>query len=250
MALLRTTGLTVFFGGVQALDRVDLTVEEGGIVGLIGPNGAGKTTLIDALTGVVPLRAGHIEFRGRAVGATDPAARARLGLVRTFQTVELFEDLTVEHNLAVAAQPTAWWRFMVDAVAPGRSARIPPQVDRALELVGLEEQRHRLPSGLSHGRRRLVGLARALAASPTLLLLDEPAAGLDSAETAELGDRLRAVADEGVTILLVDHDMGLVLDVCREIHVLDFGQLIASGSAEEVKADPAVIAAYLGSEAS
>ena len=139
---------------------------------------------------------------------------------------------------------------MVDAVAPGRSARIPPQVDRALELVGLEEQRHRLPSGLSHGRRRLVGLARALAASPTLLLLDEPAAGLDSAETAELGDRLRAVADEGVTILLVDHDMGLVLDVCREIHVLDFGQLIASGSAEEVKADPAVIAAYLGSEAS
>jgi branched-chain amino acid transport system ATP-binding protein len=247
MALLRTTGLSVSFGGVQALDRVDLTVVEGGIIGLIGPNGAGKTTLIDALTGMVPLSAGHIEFLGVGLGDVPPAARARMGLVRTFQTLELFEDLTVEHNLAVAAEPTPWWRFMADAVAPRRFARPTTRVDRALELVGLDAERHQLPAALSHGHRRLVGLARALATEPRLLLLDEPAAGLDSSETADLGARLRAMAAAGVTILLVDHDMGLVLDVCEEIHVLDFGRIIACGTPDQVREDPAVVAAYLGS---
>ena len=214
---------------------------------MIGPNGAGKTTLIDAIAGAVHPSEGRIEFLGRDISHSSPAERARLGLVRTFQTVELFEDLTVEHNLSVAAEPTPWWRFIADAVAPGRFAHESASLDAILDLLDLTGHRHRLPAELSHGRRRLVGLARALAATPRLLLLDEPAAGLDSAETAELGDRLRAIADTGVTILLVDHDMGLVLDVCERIHVLDFGEVIATGSPEEVQADPAVVAAYLGS---
>ena len=249
MSLLRTDGLSVSFGGVRALDGVDLELDPGGIVGLIGPNGAGKTTFIDAVTGMVPVSSGHVEFAGDDITHAPAAERARRGLLRTFQTLELFEDLTVEDNLAAAAEPTPWWRFIVDAIAPRRSSEAMTHVDAALELVGLEAERDRLPADLSHGRRRLVGVARALAASPRLLLLDEPAAGLDSAESRVLGDRLRAIADTGVTVFLIDHDMGLVLDVCEDIHVLDFGSLIARGNPDEIRNNPAVVAAYLGSAA-
>lgn len=249
VSLLRTHGLSVTFGGVRALDGVDLEIGTGGIVGLIGPNGAGKTTFIDAVTGMVPVSSGQVMFEDHDITSAPTAERSRHGLLRTFQTLELFEDLTVEDNLAAAAETTTWWRFVTDAIVPRRSTEAMRHVDRALELVGIEDERHRLPADLSHGRRRLVGVARALAASPKLLLLDEPAAGLDSAESTTLGDRLRAIADTGVTVFLIDHDMGLVLDVCQSIHVLDFGSIIAEGTPEEVRADPAVVAAYLGSEA-
>ena len=249
MALLRTDSLSVSFGGVQALADVDLTIEGGGVVGLIGPNGAGKTTFIDAVTGMVS-STGGVELDGTPIGSLTANERARLGLVRTFQTLELFEDLTVEENLAAAAEQTPWWQFVVDALVPRRQAATSPEVESALELLGIAADRDRLPSDLSHGRRRLVGVARALAAGPKLLLLDEPAAGLDSAESLALGERLRAIADTGVTIFLIDHDMGLVLDVCDEIHVLDFGSIIASGDPEAIRANPAVVEAYLGRAAS
>ena len=249
MTLLRTENLAVAFGGVRALDAIDLAIEPGGVVGLIGPNGAGKTTFIDAVTGMVPVTAGRVEFMGHDITTAPAADRARRGLLRTFQTLELFEDLTVEDNLAAAAESTPWWRFMADAVLPRRSSQAMVHVDAALELVGLESDRHRLPSDLSHGRRRLVGVARALAARPKLLLLDEPAAGLDTAESAVLGDRLRAIADQGVTVFLIDHDMTLVLEVCDHIHVLDFGQLIAEGTPDAIRSDASVVAAYLGSAA-
>lgn len=245
MSLLQTDDLSVSFGGVRALAGVDLTVEAGGITGLIGPNGAGKTTFIDAVSGMVPC-SGRVTVDGIDISGMPPAERARLGLVRTFQTLELFEDLTVEDNLAAAALHRPWWQFLVDAVWPFHHRGVPPAVDRALELLGIEEDRDRLPADLSHGRRRLVGVARAVAASPKVVLLDEPAAGLDSAESVALGQRLRAIADTGTTVFLIDHDMGLVLDVCDTIHVLDFGEIIASGPPEQIRNDPAVVAAYLG----
>jgi branched-chain amino acid transport system ATP-binding protein len=246
VALLRTAELTVRFGGVRALDGVDVTIERGGIVGLIGPNGGGKTTFIDAVSGVVPLSSGRVTFRGEDITGAPPFERANRGLVRTFQTLELYEDLTVEQNLVAGAEPTPWWRFLADAVRPGRSAVAVSQVDEVLRLVGLEGARHRRPAELSHGHRRLVALGRALAAAPHLLLLDEPAAGLDTLESRALADVLRTVAESGITILLVDHDMTLVLDVCHHVYVLDFGSVIAAGPPDEIRRDPAVVAAYLG----
>ena len=245
MSILTTDSLSVSFGGIQALAGVDLSVDAGGVTGLIGPNGAGKTTFIDAVTGMVPT-GGTVHLDGHDISTLSTNERASRGLVRTFQTLELFEDLTVEDNLAAAATRTPWWQFVVDALVPRRAEAEIPAVEAALELLGIADDRDRLPSELSHGRRRLVGVARALAASPKVLLLDEPAAGLDSAESLALGDRLRGIAATGVTVFLIDHDMGLVLDVCDRIHVLDFGSVIASGSPDEIRNDPGVIAAYLG----
>lgn len=248
MPLLQTDGLTVTFGGISALDGVHLDVEEGGITGLIGPNGAGKTTFIDAVTGMVPAT-GAVRLDGIDITGMPANQRARLGLLRTFQTLELFEDLTVEENLAAAAERTTWWQFMVDALRPRRAAAVAPPVEFALEILGLVDDRDRMPEDLSHGHRRRVGVARALAATPRLLLLDEPAAGLDSAESHALGESLRTIAAAGVTVFLIDHDMGLVLEVCDRIHVLDFGAVIASGSPAEIRNDPAVVGAYLGRSA-
>ena len=246
MSLLETEGLTVTFGGVHALTDVDVTVTEGGIVGLIGPNGAGKTTFIDAVTGFVTPAEGSIRFGGRDITDAPPNERAASGLVRTFQSLELFDDLTVEQNLSAAADQLPWWRFLLDAVRPRASAPPEDSVVRALELLDLTDVRDALPADLSHGQRRLVGMARSLAARPRLILLDEPAAGLDTAESRSLGDLLRAVADDGTTVFLVDHDMGLVLDVCDTVAVLDFGEIIAHGSPAEIRVDPAVVDAYLG----
>ena len=245
-ALLQINGLTVAFGGVHAIDGVDLEVEEGSFSGLIGPNGAGKTTMIDAVTGFVPPTKGTVRFAGQDVTGLAPSARAELGLVRTFQSLELFEDLTVADNLAVAAEHRPWWGVLADAVGRSSASDTAADVDWALEQVGLTDAADALPAELSHGRRRLVSVARALAARPRLMLLDEPAAGLDTAETDLLGRHLRALPDAGITILLIDHDMGLVLDVCTHIHVLDFGRIIASGPPGAVRTDPTVVAAYLG----
>jgi branched-chain amino acid transport system ATP-binding protein len=245
MPILRTDSLSVTFGGVQALAGIDLEIERGGVTGLIGPNGAGKTTFIDAVTGSVPTD-GSVFLDGHDITGLNTNERATRGLVRTFQTLELFEDLSVVDNLAAAAERTPWWQFILDALIPRRSEVMIPAVEAAIELLGLEDDRARLPADLSHGRRRLVGVARALAASPEILLLDEPAAGLDSTESLALGNRLRTIADTGVTVFLIDHDMGLVLDVCDRIHVLDFGSVIASGTPDQIRNDPAVVAAYLG----
>ncbi len=245
MTLLEIKKLSVTFGGVRALDNVDLELEAGTLTGLIGPNGAGKTTFIDAVTGMVESR-GQVLFGGADISHDAPHQRAAKGLLRTFQTLELFEDLTVEQNLLAAAEQTGWWQFISDAVRRGGPTPANTVVNQSLELVGLSDERRRLPAELSHGQRRLVGLARALAAGPKLLLLDEPAAGLDSNESLILGQQIRAIAETGVTVLLVDHDMSLMLDVCEVITVLDFGKIIACGSPQQIQDDPAVVAAYLG----
>ena len=242
-ATLSIRGLSVNYGGVQAVDDVDITVEPSTIVGLIGPNGAGKTTTIDAVTGFTPSR-GHVELDGNLLDAMSAHERARRGLVRTFQSVELFDDLSVHQNLGVAAMPSRWWSPLIDAVAPKRGRSI--DVDWALEAVGLGSLGDAHPPDLSHGQRRLVALARALVAKPKVLLLDEPAAGLDTDETGALGRLLQTLPERGIGVLLIDHDMSLVLSVCSHVVVLDFGRVIAAGSPSDIRRDPSVIAAYLG----
>ena len=224
-AVLRVTGLSVAFGGVRALRDVALEVREGELVGLIGPNGAGKTTLVDAVSGFVGYT-GRVELSGADVGGLPPYERARRGLGRTWQSTELFDDLDVRENLTVASRS-------------GSAARV-------LGLVGMDWAAEAMPTQLSMGQRKLVGVARALAAEPRLLCLDEPAAGLDTRESEELGARLRGLADRGQSMLLIEHDMGLVLGICDRVIVLEFGQVIAEGPPDAVRQDPRVIAAYLG----
>jgi ABC-type branched-subunit amino acid transport system ATPase component len=250
MALLRTHDMTVRYGGLAANADVTIEVPEGKLVGLIGPNGAGKTTFIDAITGFTAVSSGRVEFDGHDLAGMSPDKRAHLGLVRTFQSLELFEDLTVRENLLAAAERPTWWSFLVDLVRPPRtSAEMEQRVADSLAVLGLSGIADRLPMDLSHGQRKLVGVARSLAAKPKLLLLDEPAAGLDTAESQLLGQHLRTFLETGTTIFLIDHDMGLVLNVCDYIYVLDFGRIIAEGTPAEIRKDPAVVQAYLGQSA-
>lgn len=244
--LLEVRGLTVRHGGLVALDRVDLAVDQGEIAGLIGPNGAGKTTFIDTLTGFTPPASGALVFDGADVTDLPAHARARRGLVRTFQSLELFDDLTVRENLMVAATTPSWRDTVTDLFWP--KPRHDARADEVLVDLDLMAWADRLPTALSNGQRHLVALARALVARPRLVLLDEPAAGLDAAETAELREVLERLPALGTSILLVDHDMALVLGVCHRVHVLDFGQVIASGTPAEVRSDPTVVAAYLGQQ--
>jgi branched-chain amino acid transport system ATP-binding protein len=245
--VLKAAGISVRFGGLQAVADVDLEVGEGRLVGLIGPNGAGKTTFIDAISGFVRSE-GEVELDGEDLTGLPPHSRARRGLARTWQSVELFDDLTVEENLVVASHRPSVWRTIGETLStPGDlSGEIAP----ALRLLGLEGTAERLPTDLSQGQRKLAGIARALVAKPRVLCLDEPAAGLDTHESAELGRRLRSLADAGQAMLLVDHDMGLVLGICDEVTVLEFGKVIAHGPADVVRRDEAVITAYLGSAGS
>jgi branched-chain amino acid transport system permease protein len=237
--VLAVTGLSVAFGGVHALQQVDLKVREGELLGLIGPNGAGKTTLIDAITGFVPFT-GRVELDGQDLTSLSAYRRARRGLARTWQNTDLFDDLEVGENVAVAA--TAPLRVATDGRAP--TPDTPPE--QVLGLVDLGWAAGAMPDELSEGGRKLVGVARALAGHPRLLCLDEPAAGLDTRESEELGRTLRDLADRGQSTLLIDHDMGLVLGICDRVVVLEFGRVIADGPPEIVRRDERVIAAYLG----
>ena len=248
MSLLEVTGLTVKHGGMVALDDVSLAAEAGTIVGLIGPNGAGKTTFIDTLTGFTPAHRGRVSFAGTDITAAAPHARSRAGLVRTFQSLELFDDLSVRDNLLVAAHTPTLWSTLTDALWP--KAHENSETHCILELLDLLDVADRRPTELSNGQRHVVALGRALVSAPQLVLLDEPAAGLDPGETAVLAEMLRRLPATGTTVLVVDHDMALIMGVCEIVHVLDFGRLVASGTPAEVRTDPTVIAAYLGTGAS
>jgi branched-chain amino acid transport system ATP-binding protein len=247
MTLLNVEGLGVRFGGVRAVSDVSIAVKQGTLVGLIGSNGAGKTTLLDALTGFVSAT-GAATFDGHSLLSVPAHKRVRLGVCRTWQSVELFDDLTVFENLCVAGSGGST-RSLLGAGLWKRSARSQDDMLALLKTLELGDILDRYPDDLSEGERKLVGLARTLMSGPKLVLADEPAAGLDSAQSIRLGTRLRALVDDGLTILLVDHDMGLVLSVCDYIYVLDHGQLIASGTPAEVRTNPAVLAAYLGGAA-
>lgn len=226
------TGLSVAFGGVRAVEGVDLNMGRGELVGLIGPNGAGKSTFVDAVTGFVRPSRGQVLFCGRVTTEWAPARLAHHGLVRTFQHLELFDDLTVGENVTAAANSTR----------RGSSAAR----DRAIQLCGLEDVVDRLVPQLPAGRRRLVALARALAADPLILLADEPAAGLDTTESEQLATVLRDLVAAGLGILLIDHDMNLILSVCDRVAVLVAGMKIAEGTPSEVRSNSAVLDAYLG----
>jgi len=242
--VLEISGLSVRYGGLVALNDANLSVRQGEIVGLIGPNGAGKTTFIDAVTGFTPAQ-GEVVFKHQSLRGLTPHIIARRGLRRTWQSVELFSDISITDNLLVAIEGSTVTGTLRDLVFPVLNKR-EHHISRALEAVGLDVSTKKETSELSLGQQKLLGVARALVAEPSLLMLDEPAAGLSSSETEALGRQIIDISRTGVSILLVDHDMDLVLQVCDRIFVLDFGCVIASGTPDEIRSNPAVIEAYLG----
>ena len=245
---LTVTDLTVRYGGTTAVDSASLSVTPGRITGLIGPNGAGKTTFIDAVTGFTRRAGGSIQLDGVDVGPWSASRRARAGLGRSFQSLELFEDSTVLDNLRAASDPRDAWAYVRDLVHPV-TPPLRSEVVSAIREFRLEDDLDRIVEDLSYGRRRLLAIARAVAMRPSVLLLDEPAAGLGDVESAELAHLVRRLADDwGIGVLLVEHDMNFVMSVCDEVVVLDFGRKISEGTPEEVRNDPAVIAAYLGED--
>jgi branched-chain amino acid transport system ATP-binding protein len=240
-ALLSIDGVTVRFGGTTAVDDVRLEVDAGTITGLIGPNGAGKTTLFNVITGMQRPTSGRVVFDGHDITRRGPAPRAHLGIARTFQRLELFLTLTVRDNVRVAGD-------IMKARRRG-SYDVDAETDRLLELTGLTAIADQEVSDIPTGRARVVEVARALMTKPRLLLLDEPASGQTEQETEEFAEMLRGLAADGLGICLVEHDLPLVMGLCSTIHVLDQGRLISSGTPDEVRASPEVVAAYIGAEA-
>jgi len=241
MSLLELSGVSVRFGGRNALDDVHLNVAPGQVTGLIGPNGAGKTTLFNCVTGIQPLGGGRITFDGADVTGFAPGRRARLGMARTFQRLELFLSLSVRDNIRVAG----------DIVRASTRTRydVRAETDRILERTGLADIADREVAAIPTGRARVVEVARALMTRPRLLLLDEPASGQTEQETARFADLLRDLAAaDGVAVCLVEHDLPLVMGLCSTVYVLDHGCLIAGGTPDEVRRSPAVVEAYIGSE--
>jgi branched-chain amino acid transport system ATP-binding protein len=238
---LDVSGVSVLFGGVQALDEVDLTVEAGRVHGLIGPNGAGKTTLFNVICGLQAPTRGRVLLDGEEVTGRRPHDRARLGVGRTFQRLEVFGSMTAYENVRLGAEIRQQW----DRTWPDPDGVAAGVMDRVGLWSVADERADSLPTGLA----RMVELGRALAAGPRVLLLDEPSSGLDEGESDELGTLLRELAADGLGILLVEHDVDLVMAVCDLIHVLDFGQILAVGTPDEVRRSEAVQAAYLGTAA-
>ncbi|MGH3248115.1 MAG: ABC transporter ATP-binding protein [Trebonia sp.] len=237
MSSLVVSDVVVTFGGRRALDEAGLAAPMGQVTGLIGPNGAGKSTLFDVICGLRRPDAGRVTLDGRNVTKAGPAVRARHGMARTFQRLELFGRLTVRENLMVAAE-----------LGPDRK-QAASTVDQILARLELTYAADRSAEALSTGTGRLVEVGRALAARPKYLLLDEPAAGLDAGETRAFARLLRGLAADGTAVVLVEHDMSLVMDVCDQIYVLDLGSIICSGPPEAVQRDERVLAAYLGATA-
>jgi len=254
-SLLEVEGLTIRFGGHLAVSNASFTADAGCICGLIGPNGAGKTTTFNAICGVTPPTSGDIRFDGRSINRMSTHHRARLGIGRTFQRLEVFGSLTARENIQVAAEIRRSWsrrrsaRPQLLAPAGRTDLGLDEEVDLIVDRLGLGTVADVRVGMLPTGQARLVELGRALAARPALLLLDEPASGLDDSESEEFGTLLEELAGQGLGILLVEHDVALVMRVCERVAVLDFGQIIAEGTPDEIRTNEAVRSAYLGAVA-
>lgn len=253
MPLLQTHDLTITFGGLTAVDNVNLEIEQGEIRALIGPNGSGKSTSINLLTGVYTPTHGKIVFKNKEIYGQKPHLITKMGIARTFQNILLYRNLTVEQNVMVAQHCRTNAGFMEIVLGTPRArkeeVKIKQQAEAAMKFTNIMDKKDLLPQSLPYGQQRLVEIARALATEPDLLLLDEPAAGMNPSETVELMNLIYKIREKGVTVLLVEHNMRLVMRISDKVTVLNFGKKIAEGTPQEVQSNAEVATAYLGKQA-